>query len=164
MDQNTPVINTAQLRFLTLNTTRNVNYYTAGVLNEANMILESTFSPLDIDTCLEENVNDGGFTVAIAIKEEKVVGVMMYVFMNKYVWADDIAVKRDMHSKGIGSQMIQWIKKVAELRRKDILVYAIEGAIAFYIKCGFVEIERYSVKYQMFKGKYMTWQSPYVIS
>ena len=131
--------------------------------HEADQVMQTTFLEQNIDADLSP-VLDMGFSAEAAIDTEtnKVLGAVLFVFMNQYLWIEDIVVSTSSQKHGIGSSLISRMHEIATSRKKDILLYAIDSAIPFYQRAGFTEQDRYSTKYKVFRGKYMVWTSPLV--
>lgn len=55
--------------------------------------------------------------------------------------------------------MIDRIKLVAQLRGKNVLLYAIQSAIGFYLKHGFTELKgKFCVDFKAHQGSYMVYR------
>ncbi len=128
---------------------------------EANKIMEDTFAIQSIEADLGI-VFDMGFSVEIAMEKlsEVVCGAVLYIYMEKYLWIEEIVVKPEYQRHGVGKTLMQRMMEIAHLRKKDVLLYGIEQAYPFYQALGFREMNRYSTKFKNFKGKYLTWESP----
>ena len=68
-----------------------------------------------------------------------VMGCAMYILMRKYVWIEEVAVESIWRGGGVGRVLVERMKQIAKARVKSVLLYALEEAVGFYLKLGFVE-------------------------
>lgn len=131
--------------------------------NQADRIVQETFLQRGIDADLSFVV-DRGFSVDMCvvreednIRDNSVLGCAMYVMMRNYVWVEEIAVKENWRSCGVGTALVDRLKQVSIHRGKDILLYALASAIPFYTARGFVQLDRWNAELKNFEGQYMLW-------
>ena len=131
--------------------------------NEANKIVKETFLSREIDADLEF-VKDNGFTVDIVYQntmnsdDGAVMGCAMYILMRKYVWVEEVAVKSIWRGGGVGRVLIERMKQIAKARGKSVLLYALEEAVGFYLKLGFVEAKSFETEeIKIHPGLFLLW-------
>jgi len=114
------------------------------LFNQANDMIKNEFLHKDMDVSLDWSM-DEGMTVDLFVKEipslfhhiHETVGVCEYIFMKKYLWLEVITVKQEFRNNGIGRLLLERIVDIAKNRNKDILLYALEDVVPFYLHLGF---------------------------
>jgi len=114
------------------------------LFNQANDIIKKEFLTKDMDVSLDWSM-DEGMTVDLFVKEipslfhqmYETVGICEYIFMKKYLWLEVIALKPEFRSNAIGRLLLERIADIAMNRNKDILLYALNDAVPFYLHLGF---------------------------
>jgi len=114
------------------------------LFNQANDIIKREFLNKDMEVSLDWSM-DEGMTVDLFVKEipslfhqlHETVGICEYIFMKKYLWLEVITVKQEFRNIGIGRLLIDRITDIAKNRNKDILLYALEDVVPFYLHLGF---------------------------
>jgi len=114
------------------------------LFGQANEIIKKEFLNKDMEVSLDWSM-DEGMTVDLFVKEipslfhqlHETVGVCEYIFMKKYLWLEVIAVKEEFRNNGIGRLLLERIANIAMNRKKDILLYALNDVVPFYLHLGF---------------------------
>jgi len=114
------------------------------LFNQANDIIKREFLNKDMEVSLDWSM-DEGMTIDLFVKEipslfhqlHETVGICEYIFMKKYLWLEVITVKQEFRNFGIGRLLIERIADIARNRNKDILLYALEDVVPFYLHLGF---------------------------
>jgi len=114
------------------------------LFNQANEMIKKEFLTKDMEVSLDWSM-DEGMTVDLFVKEipsifhqiHETIGICEYIFMKKYLWLEVIAVKPEFRSNGIGRLLLERIANIAMNRNKDILLYALNDAVPFYLHLGF---------------------------
>jgi len=114
------------------------------LFNQANEIIKSEFLHKDMEVSLDWSM-DEGMTVDLFVKEIpslfhhicETVGICEYIFMKKYLWLEVITVKEEFRNHGIGKLLLERIIDIARNRNKDILLYALNDVVPFYLHFGF---------------------------
>ena len=112
------------------------------------------------------SVHELGYTVDLVIKNHfsqnlnnsncRVLGALLYVFMKRYIWIEEIVVDEDWRGCGVGKLLIQRAKDIAAARGKTILLYAIDSAVSFYLGLGFQICGNWDTTSKLHNGLYMT--------
>jgi len=136
---------------------------------KAEALVRKTFGARGIDADLSRVV-ENGFSVDVCIKQtfhigtpepgdDAVIGAVMFVFMKKYVWIEEIGVEETCRGMGVGRALIERIKRVAHLRGKDILLYSLMSAVPFYNALGFESVDLWQIDCKAFAGQYLVYKA-----
>jgi len=114
------------------------------LFNQANDIIKNEFLHKDMEVSLDYSM-DEGMTVDLFVKEipslfhhvHETVGICEYIFMKKYLWLEVVTVKEEFRNIGIGRLLLERIADIARNRNKDILLYALNDVVPFYLHLGF---------------------------
>ncbi|OZJ05877.1 hypothetical protein BZG36_00918 [Bifiguratus adelaidae] len=112
---------------------------------KASEIVSYTFKQFNMDMSLDFALDDF-FTVDIFTDSDmSIKGVSEYIFMRRYIYVDKIAVPVEFQRRGVGTVLLQRIIKLAESKKKDILLYALFEAVRFYESYGFEKCDEWPV-------------------
>jgi GNAT superfamily N-acetyltransferase len=114
------------------------------LFNQANDMIKNEFLHKEMEVSLDWSMEEG-MTVDLFVKEipslfhhiYETVGICEYIFMKKYLWLEVITVKEEFRNNGIGRLLMDRISDIARNRNKDILLYALNDVVPFYLHLGF---------------------------
>ncbi|KAJ1550807.1 hypothetical protein HK096_004890, partial [Nowakowskiella sp. JEL0078] len=122
------------------------------VPEQAQNIFNVQFGKLDLE-CDVASFLAMGFTMDCVVHSptQKVVCVVLYVVMRRYLWVEALAVDDEWKGLGIGKSVMERLIQGAKIRGKEILLFAVQGVEHFYEKMGFRQSERFAPR-EYFKG------------
>lgn len=123
------------------------------LFNQAEDLVAKTFNALELTV---EFAFDEGMTLDFlvaplsvgGVTKDTVVAVAEYVFLQEFLWLELLAVHLNYRTVGIGKAFLSRIKEIAGKKNKSVLLYALHGTEAFYLKAGFELCTRFEQEHQ----------------
>jgi len=79
-----------------------------------------------------------GDIVLVAEEDGKIMGVVDVVKKGDYLLIDMIAVNKPFQGRGVGSMLLKKVEEIStSMRKKGVILEALDSAVNFYLKRGF---------------------------
>ncbi|KAH6576442.1 hypothetical protein BASA62_001363 [Batrachochytrium salamandrivorans] len=118
------------------------------MFDQAITLVRSTFDEKNIRMELFQDCLDDDFSAELLVdaKSNEVLAVAEFIYSNKYLWLECIAVKNNYRRVGFGKLLMKRMTQIAASRNKTIMLYALDDVVPFYQSLGFEFSNQYTRK------------------